>query len=120
VLQDLTHLTLGLDFEQQANDSLVLDHDFAWYRRCLFRRLHATQVIAEVCLKLEHCDWQQIGKDSEGNDMTHAFDIVVEEGELGNVRVVKTIRQWWMCEQYEARYDGPLPEGIVDDPNAWY
>jgi len=111
----LTHLTLGLDFERAANDSLREDHDFAWYRRCLFRRYHTSEKIAKVCSKLERCTWVHLGVDSEGNNDQYDF-VIREEG--GN-RVVKPVMLWWMTDRWKSRHGGLLPDNMVKE-NMWW
>jgi len=112
---NLTYLTLSLDFEIAADDSLDEDHDLAWYRRCFFRRFRAAGEIAKVCTGLLRCSWVQLRIDSEGNDQEHAF--VIQE-EVGS-RVVKPIMQWWMVKHFKNRHRGPLPDDMVKE-NAWW
>jgi hypothetical protein len=111
----LTHLTLSLDFEKAADDSLDEDHDFAWYRRCFFRRFSATEKIAKVCPLLQRCGWIQLQIDSEGNDQRHDFVILEDAGR----RVVKPVMQWWMAKHYKHRHGGPLPDDMVKENVYW-
>ncbi|KIM90817.1 hypothetical protein PILCRDRAFT_1065 [Piloderma croceum F 1598] len=113
--RDLTHLTLSLDFEIAADDSLDEDHDFAWYRRCFFRRFRAAEEIAKVCPKLQRCNWIQLNIDSKCNDQEHEFVIREEAGH----RVVKPVMQWWMANHYKKRHGGPLPDDMVKENAYW-
>jgi hypothetical protein len=108
-------LTLSLDFEIAVDDSLDEDHDFAWYRRCFFRRFRAAEDIAKVCPGLQRCSWVQLGIDSEGNDQDHEFVILEEDGS----RIMKPVVQWWMAKHYEYRHGGPLPDDMVKENAYW-
>jgi hypothetical protein len=108
-------LTLSLDFEIAADDSLDKDHDFAWYRRCFFRRFRAAEEIVKACPKLRRCDWIQLKIDSEGNDQEHEFAIREEAGR----RIVKPVMQWWMSKRYQNRHGGPLPDDMVKENAYW-
>jgi hypothetical protein len=110
-LPSLTHLTLCLDLEKEANDPLEASHDLAWYNRSLHRRLHASELLAKHCLVLERIEWIQRVIDSEGNDMAHNF--VVEETPSSG-RVVRTVADWWMADGYKNRHGGPLPDKLVE------
>ncbi len=83
-------------------------HDMAWYNRSLHRRLLVSELLAKQCLALERIDWVQLGIDSEGNDMRHAF--MVETSDSG--RAVKTVMDWWMKDEYKEEHGGPLPDLI--------
>ncbi|RDB23729.1 hypothetical protein Hypma_009462 [Hypsizygus marmoreus] len=111
-LPNLATLTLGLDFEKDAKDTLCYDHDFEWYIRCLLRRLRATELLAAACPALETVVWQQTRIDSEGNDMYHAFRVKDDSGG----RAVKIVKDWWMQDRYKDRWGGPLPDNIDDAP----
>ena len=105
----LTHLTLCLDLENEADDLMEFSHDMAWYNRSLHRRLQVSELLPKQCLALERIDWVQLGIDSEGNDMRHAF-MVEETSNSG--RGVKTVMDWWMGDHYKERHGGPLPDLI--------
>lgn len=114
---DLTNLKLSLDFEEAADDSLDKDYDFAWYRRCFFRRFSASEEVIKVCPRLQRCEWLQLGIYSEGNDQEHDFAILNPE-EGGN-RVVKPVMQWWMTKHHQDRHGGPLPDDMVKENAYW-
>ena len=95
---------------------MQFSHDMAWYNRSLHRRLLASELLTKQCLALEQIEWMQLGIDSEGNDMRHTF-VVEESSDSG--RVVKTIMDWWMRDEYKKRHDGPLPD-LKGSYFAWY
>ena len=88
---------------------MEFSHDMAWYNRSLHRRLQVSELLPKQCLALERIDWVQLGIDSEGNDMRHAF-MVEETSNSG--RGVKTVMDWWMGDHYKERHGGPLPDLI--------
>jgi hypothetical protein len=110
---------LALDFERAVGDSLRDDHNFAWYRRCFYRRLHATEQIVKSCLALTRCEWLQYCIDSEGNDDWHQFVVVEEREGAQSIRVVKPIMQWWMVEHFKGLHMGDLPSDMVKENAYW-
>lgn len=119
----LTHLKLGIDFETEAGDTLDEDHDLKWYKRCFYRRLEATEKIANVCVLLEACDWTHQCIDSEGNDGHFAFIVVKREDDGSQSRMVRDVipmRQWWMSRPWEKQYGGGLPDNLMDETRDGY
>jgi hypothetical protein len=104
---NLTDLTLSLDFEVNAQDTVRADDDYAWFVRCYKRRLKATQDIASACPRLQRCSWVQMGTGHKKYfKMSHSF-IVEERMTGGNVtRVVRGIKQHWMGRDHDTRLWG--------------
>lgn len=97
--KNLTSLQLSSDFEEEPEDTVRADEDYAWYIRCYKRRLTATQKISELMPRLRTCNWLQMGTDHKGSTMIHPF--VIEERAPNHegeepVRVVRGVKQAWM------------------------
>jgi hypothetical protein len=116
---DLTHLELSRDLEIGANDQLDEDHDMAWYRRCFYRRFHASEQIFASCPRLQRCRWKQQPIDSEGNENYHNFVVVEDVRGSEKLRVVKPVMQWWMADHYKDEHGGDLPEDMVKENAYW-
>jgi hypothetical protein len=107
----LTDLTLSSDFEVNAEDTVTVGDDFAWYVCCYKRRLKATQDIASACPRLQRCSWVQMGIDHRKySSMLHPF--IVEERLSGSnvTRVVRGVKQDLMGRDHE---DWPRGGGVV-------
>jgi hypothetical protein len=111
----LTHLELGWDLEIGANDRLDEEHDIAWYRRCFYRRFHATERIFTNCPRLQRCRWKQQPIDITGNEIYYNFVAVEDVRGLEKLRVVKPVMQWWMADHYKDEHGGDLPEDMVEE-----
>ncbi|PPQ69463.1 hypothetical protein CVT26_002873 [Gymnopilus dilepis] len=107
---NLIELKLSSDFEKNSNDPVTADTDYAWYVRSYKRRLEASQIVAQVCTKLQRCSWLQwrIGR-VKNSSMLHPF--VIEEQTLhGNVvRRARGVKQYWMGRDQEDEWR----EGII-------
>lgn len=106
----LTTLSLCLDFEIQSGDNPqpAYHHRIEWYRRCLNRRLAATEAIAAVCPNLERCTWVQLGIMGRQSEYYHPF--VVMKAKSGKHGTVRALVQWWMTKEWASKLLGPLPK----------
>ncbi|KAG6827709.1 hypothetical protein H0H92_010710, partial [Tricholoma furcatifolium] len=123
---NLDELQLSSDLEEDIEDTVRGDNDYAWYVRCYKRRLETTRKISDAMPRLRKCRWLQLGTGSYGRYMIHRF--VIEErlpspGEHQVVHVLRGIRQRWMGDDKPDRYEGgivkckleDLPGDIIDE-----
>ncbi|KAG6906395.1 hypothetical protein DXG01_014134 [Tephrocybe rancida] len=98
--RNLVGLRLSSDFEEDLDDAVRSDEDYAWYIRCYKRRLEATKKISEAMPHLRKCSWLQLRVGQRiDSSMTHPF--VVEERVPNHqgaqlVLVVRGVKQRWM------------------------
>ncbi|KAG6913191.1 hypothetical protein DXG01_008887, partial [Tephrocybe rancida] len=98
--RNLVGLRLSSDFEEDLDDAVRSDEDYAWYIRCYKRRLEATKKISEAMPHLRKCSWLQLRVGQRiDSSMTHPF--VVEERVPNHqgaqlVLVVRGVKQYWM------------------------
>lgn len=91
--ENLKDLTLSSDFEENDNDSVAADDDYAWYIRCYERRLATTKNVVTACTQLQRCSWVQLGINHKNASMVHPF---IVEKRIGEGKIVRGVKQEWM------------------------